>query len=108
MGIPCLSLDLNGNDQYSAKESEPTATSINGTTANTKAGAIVLTEDQRAIYILGLNSWPEEKLGQTITITGFLEQTKGHVPATTTNNSGEITQGVSKSDMHLTLRDASW
>lgn len=49
---------------------------LEGRAANAKAGAILLTDDGDAIYLEGLDSWPDTVNGKRVRATGILRHEK--------------------------------
>jgi hypothetical protein len=46
--------------------------SIRGVAQNAKAGAALVTEDDRVVYIKGRLAWPESRVGKPMVIEGIL------------------------------------
>jgi len=76
---------------------------IRGVARNAKNGAVVVADDI-AIYILGLECWPDEVYGKKITVTGILRKRK--IIPDPINEKGEICTGCwGEQDI---LEDAKW
>jgi hypothetical protein len=51
-------------------------TTVRGTARDAKAGAVVITADQRVVYVEGLTSWPGGVSGRQVAVTGVLQRKK--------------------------------
>ena len=64
-----------------------------GTAKNAKAGAVLITTDNSAIYIKGLDYWEPELLDQQLTVSGVLKKEK-FIPDPVIDKSGGISTGA--------------
>ena len=64
-----------------------------GTAKNAKAGAILITTENSAIYIKGLDYWAPELLNQQLTVSGVLKREK-FIPDPVIDKSGGISTGA--------------
>jgi hypothetical protein len=65
---------------------------LKGTAQDAKAGAVLIGQDARVVYIEGLDSWPKAAFGKAVEATGVLV-TKKYIPDPV-NEAGEICQGA--------------
>lgn len=79
--------------------------SLSGTAGNAKGGAVIEADDGRVVYVIDLDSWPDELLGQRVTATGRLERRK-YIPDPVVAADGAISQGA-EGDQWV-LDDAEW
>lgn len=77
---------------------------LRGKALDAKAGAIVLVDGDRAVYIEGLSGWPNEAYGKRVAVTGVLVRKK-FIPDPV-NEAGEICQGARGSQD--VLEEAQW
>lgn len=64
-----------------------------GIAQNAKGYAVLLTEDEKVIYIRELAEWPEDLLDSSITIKGILRHIK-LIPDPNITENGAISQGA--------------
>ena len=66
---------------------------LEGKTADAKAGAVLLV-DGKPVYIEGLDYWPKDFIGKEVTLSGKLV-VKSVIPQAEVSKNGEISQGGS-------------
>ena len=71
-----------------------------GTAKNAKAGALLITTDNSAIYIKGLDYWAPELLNQQLTVSGVLKKEK-FIPDPVIDKSGGISTGATGKQLVL-------
>jgi len=86
-------------------EQKALETTVSGTAKNAKAGAVLLTGDERVIYIQGLVEWPEDVLDAVVTARGYLREEK-MIPSPEVADDGAISTGAS--GKQLVLSDVRW
>jgi len=79
---------FDSHDQVKKMENEEIT--ILGQAFDTKAGAVILTKEEKTIYIDGLDYWPDDYVGKTVSITGSLEQSN------TISKAGNLTNKLIK------------
>ncbi|MFX0101718.1 MAG: hypothetical protein ACFFCS_19290 [Candidatus Hodarchaeota archaeon] len=67
--------------------------SLIGVARNAKGGAVLVTENDGPIYIIGLESWPDDTLGKTVRMEGILKEEK-LIPDPVVDDDGAISQGA--------------
>jgi hypothetical protein len=82
---------------------------IEGRAFDSKAGAIVLTEDELPVYVHQLPSWPMEMLGKAVIATGTLRYEE-YIPKAHIDPSGAISQGIDPNGdgKSYVLNSAKW
>lgn len=85
--------------------SNTAATTVEGTAQNAKAGAVVVTSDNKVIYIEGLDTWPLADTRKHVIVTGTLVEKK-IIPDPMVNSKGEISQGAEGSQ--TVMKHATW
>jgi len=83
------------------------AETLTGTAQNAKAGAVLVAEDGRTLYIPGLSGWPEGVGGQAIIVTGVVGS-ESHVPVAIQAPDGTWSQGKQEAGADLVIRQVSW
>ncbi|HJN76087.1 MAG TPA: hypothetical protein QGF58_19300 [Myxococcota bacterium] len=76
-----------------AARGEPAAEVVEGVAGDAKGGAILITEDGRVLYLVGLDSWPSWALGHPVTATGTVSE-QDYLPKATQDKDGAWTQGT--------------
>lgn len=71
-----------------------------GTAYDAKAGAMILTENESAVYIRGLDEWPGQYSGKKISVSGLLTKDK-LVPDPVIGRDGGISTGAYGEDYVL-------
>jgi hypothetical protein len=67
--------------------------SISGEARNARAGAVLLADDGRELYVRGLDEWDEDVLGTRLTLTGVARR-EGFYPEAGVDESGQLVQGM--------------
>ena len=84
------------------------AETLTGTAQNAKAGAVLVAEDGRTLYIPGLSGWPEGVDGQAIIVTGVVGS-EHFVPVAVQAPDGSWSQGKGAgSAADVVIREVSW
>jgi len=83
------------------------ADTLTGTAQNAKAGAVLMTDDGRMLYISGMSGWPEGVDGHAIIVTGQVAS-EAVVPAAVQAPDGTWSQGKKEAGDDLVIRDARW
>lgn len=78
---------------------------LNGEAMNSKAGAVLVTDEDDTIYIEGLDYWPNDMIGKEVVVTGELRRKK-LIPDPVVTDSGAISQGAEGEQ--LVLENAEW
>lgn len=78
-------------------------TTVRGTAQNAKAGAVIVTASNEAVYLGGLDSWPNEVTGKPVTATGILTTVNHPKPVT-----GDGLPMAGMEGIQTILRDAQW
>ena len=76
-----------------------------GQAFDTKGGAVILTKEEKIIYIDGLDYWPDDCVGKTVNVTGFLKQSNA-IPKAGASTDKLVRQGV-EGEAYV-LRNAKW
>lgn len=76
----------------------PKDTTIIGKASNAKQGAIVISSDQKAYYLEGMEIWPSNLYGQTISVTGQLRLIKSPL------KKGKLIRGQLVGTMRMLLK----
>src|SRR5262249_652926 len=79
--------------------------SFTGTAADTKLGAALVTASGDVIYIDGLEAWPEDVAGRSVTATGVLVKRKP-THDQLVDSAGGVSQGTE--GVQLVLQGAHW
>jgi hypothetical protein len=77
---------------------------ISGTARNARAGAVLLADDGRHLYVEGLDSWDADLLGKRLTLTGVVRR-GGHYPAGGVDEDGLLVQGMVGTPLVLQLTE---
>ena len=72
-------------------KSEGKEVSVNGTAANAKAGALLMTEPEEAIRLRGLSEWDEQTVGKKVNVEAIVRRVPGWPEA---DDSDETMQGT--------------
>jgi hypothetical protein len=83
------------------------AETLTGTAQNAKAGAVIMTDDGRMLYVSGMSGWPKGVDGETIVVTGVVAS-EDVVPAAVQAPDGTWSQGKKEAGADLIIREASW
>lgn len=91
------------------RESSPAETggrpeTISGKAANAKAGAVLLADDGREMYVEGLASWGRERVGKRVTLTGVVQR-EGFYPEAGVDEHGLEVQGMVGTPLVLRLTE---
>jgi len=109
---------LNAQAQQPAAPAAPAATSqgsawdgqlgqtvtLSGTARDAAMGAVVRTS-QGTVYVLGVESWPDDVQGKTVTVTGTLQRRK-LAPDPVVGADGGVSHGAAGSQ--VVVEDARW
>jgi hypothetical protein len=63
-----------------------------GKAMDSKAGAVLVTDDGRIVYIEGLDYWPSDLVGKSVSVTGLVKWKK-LIPDQQIGSRGTISQG---------------
>lgn len=78
---------------------------LRGTAFDSKAGAVLVTDDDQTVYIDGLDYWPGDLSGKSVIVNGLLRRKK-YIPDPQTDADGAISQGAEGEQ--LVLEKAKW
>lgn len=78
---------------------------LQGIARNAKAGAVVVEDAGRVLYVKGLDSWPGSLDGQRVKVTGVVRDEK-MIPDPVVDEKGAISQGAEGSQ--LVIHEAEW
>jgi hypothetical protein len=79
---------------------------LTGTAEDAKGGAMVVTDSQ-AVYVQGLDAWPEGVRGQVVVVYGELTETH-QVPVATVDATGAWSTGKTGSSMDTVIVPTRW
>ena len=78
---------------------------LHGRAFNSKAGAVLVTDDDQTVYIDGLEYWPDDVSGKSVIVNGLLKRKK-YIPDPQTDADGAVSQGAQGEQ--LVLEKARW
>ena len=78
---------------------------ITGRAENAKGGAVVVTNKGDVVYIIGVDSWDEDVVGNEVVAKGRLSSEK-YIPDPVVDDDGAISQGAI--GMQTVLYNARW
>jgi hypothetical protein len=75
---------------------------IAGKAQNAKAGAMLIADDGRELYVDGLDEWDEDVVGARLTLIGVVRR-QGFYPEAGIDEGGELIQGMVGTPLVLQL-----
>jgi hypothetical protein len=76
-----------------------------GKAMDSKSGAVLVAADGRVVYVEGLDYWPSDLTGKTVSVTGILTKKK-LIPDPLVGSGGAISQG--SSGQQEVFEQATW
>jgi hypothetical protein len=93
-----------GERESSPGEAGGRAETISGKAENAKAGAVLVADDGRELYVEGLSAWGRESIGKRVTLTGIVQR-KGIYPEARADADGQEQQGMVGTPLVLRLTE---
>ena len=78
---------------------------LTGIARNAMAGAVIVADDGRVVYIENLAEWPDDVLGKEVAAEGDLS-TEKLIPDPAVGEDGAVSAGAE--GVQLVLKDAKW